>query len=119
MSERLDEQVRCAEEWRDQINTYFFRKSGVPDERGSHDLLIQVAGRCRVRLPVRGPAGALDEALCDVGDRSSRASTKREGGRRRPRAVSSSESDVNATSADGDERGSRSAPSVTSGLAAR
>ncbi|HZU55747.1 MAG TPA: alpha-glucuronidase [Actinocrinis sp.] len=32
--ERLDEQVRCAQEWRDQINTYFFRKSGVPDERG-------------------------------------------------------------------------------------
>ncbi len=30
--ERLDEQVRCAEEWRDQINAYFFRKSGVPDE---------------------------------------------------------------------------------------
>lgn len=29
----LDEQVRCAEEWRDQINTYFFRKSGVPDTR--------------------------------------------------------------------------------------
>jgi len=32
--ERLDEQVRCAQEWRDQINAYFFRKSGVPDERG-------------------------------------------------------------------------------------
>ena len=30
----LDEQVRSAEEWRDQINTYFYRKSGVPDERG-------------------------------------------------------------------------------------
>ncbi len=28
---RLDEQLRCAEEWRDQVNTYFFRKSGVPD----------------------------------------------------------------------------------------
>ena len=34
VAERLDEQVRCATEWRDQINTYFFRKSGVPDERG-------------------------------------------------------------------------------------
>lgn len=30
----LDEQVRSAEEWRDQVNTYFFRKSGVPDARG-------------------------------------------------------------------------------------
>jgi alpha-glucuronidase len=30
----LDEQVRCAEEWRDQINAYFFRKSGAPDARG-------------------------------------------------------------------------------------
>jgi len=32
--ELLDEQVRCAEEWRDQINAYFFRKSGVPDAHG-------------------------------------------------------------------------------------
>ena len=31
VAERLDEQVHCAEEWRDQINTYFYRKSGVPD----------------------------------------------------------------------------------------
>jgi alpha-glucuronidase len=30
----LDEQVRSAEEWRDQVNTYFFRKSGVPDWEG-------------------------------------------------------------------------------------
>ncbi|WP_433496365.1 alpha-glucuronidase [Sphaerimonospora sp. CA-214678] len=30
----LDEQLRCALEWRDQINAYFFRKSGVPDARG-------------------------------------------------------------------------------------
>ena len=29
----LDEQVRSAEEWRDQINSYFFRKSGVPDAK--------------------------------------------------------------------------------------
>jgi alpha-glucuronidase len=34
VAERLDEQVRSAREWRDQINAYFFRKSGVPDERG-------------------------------------------------------------------------------------
>ncbi|MBO0745185.1 MAG: alpha-glucuronidase, partial [Candidatus Dormibacteraeota bacterium] len=32
--ERLDEQVRSAREWRDQVNAYFFRKSGIPDERG-------------------------------------------------------------------------------------
>ncbi|GAA3463980.1 xylan alpha-(1-_2)-glucuronosidase [Saccharothrix longispora] len=30
----LAEQARCATEWRDQVNTYFLRKSGVPDERG-------------------------------------------------------------------------------------
>ncbi|MFC5828123.1 alpha-glucuronidase [Nonomuraea insulae] len=34
VKERLDEQIRCAEEWRDQVNTYFLRKSGVPDARG-------------------------------------------------------------------------------------
>jgi alpha-glucuronidase len=34
VAERLDEQVRCAEEWRDQVNAYFHRKSGVPDARG-------------------------------------------------------------------------------------
>jgi alpha-glucuronidase len=34
VAERLDEQVRCAEEWRDQVNTYFYRKSGVPDAHG-------------------------------------------------------------------------------------
>jgi alpha-glucuronidase len=34
VAERLDEQVRSAEEWRDQINAYFFRKSGVPDALG-------------------------------------------------------------------------------------
>jgi alpha-glucuronidase len=34
VAERLDEQLRSAREWRDQINTYFFRKSGVPDARG-------------------------------------------------------------------------------------
>ncbi|MEV6301180.1 alpha-glucuronidase [Actinoplanes sp. NPDC051861] len=34
VTELLGEQVRSAEEWRDQINTYFFRKSGVPDLKG-------------------------------------------------------------------------------------
>jgi len=31
VASRLDEQVRSAAEWRDQVNTYFLRKSGVPD----------------------------------------------------------------------------------------
>jgi alpha-glucuronidase len=31
---RLREQVASAREWRDQINTYFYRKSGVLDEKG-------------------------------------------------------------------------------------
>ncbi|MCZ2822692.1 alpha-glucuronidase [Modestobacter sp. VKM Ac-2977] len=31
---RLAEQLRSAREWRDQVSTYFFRKSGVPDARG-------------------------------------------------------------------------------------
>lgn len=34
VDELLEEQLRCAEEWCDQVNSYFFRKSGVPDERG-------------------------------------------------------------------------------------
>ncbi|WP_217698382.1 alpha-glucuronidase [Streptacidiphilus griseoplanus] len=34
VAERLDEQVRSAEEWQDQVNAYFFRKSGVPDAHG-------------------------------------------------------------------------------------
>jgi alpha-glucuronidase len=34
VQERLEEQVRSAQEWRDQINTYFFRKSGILDEQG-------------------------------------------------------------------------------------
>ncbi|OUD00503.1 alpha-glucuronidase [Streptomyces swartbergensis] len=34
VAERYGEQLRSAREWRDQINSYFFRKSGVPDERG-------------------------------------------------------------------------------------
>ena len=34
VAERLDEQVRSAAEWRDQVNTYFWRKSGIPDPAG-------------------------------------------------------------------------------------
>jgi alpha-glucuronidase len=34
VAERYEEQLRSAREWRDQVNSYFFRKSGVPDERG-------------------------------------------------------------------------------------
>ncbi|GCB45304.1 alpha-glucuronidase [Streptomyces sp. NL15-2K] len=31
VAERFEEQLRSAREWRDQVNSYFFRKSGVPD----------------------------------------------------------------------------------------
>ncbi|MES5818517.1 alpha-glucuronidase [Streptomyces sp. RG80] len=34
VAERFKEQLRGAREWRDQVNSYFFRKSGVPDGRG-------------------------------------------------------------------------------------
>jgi len=34
VKDRLSEQLRSAEDWRDQINTYFYRKSGVEDEKG-------------------------------------------------------------------------------------
>ncbi len=34
VTERFAEQLRGAREWRDQINSYFLRKSGVPDGRG-------------------------------------------------------------------------------------
>ncbi|WP_330263857.1 alpha-glucuronidase [Streptomyces griseorubiginosus] len=34
VTERFEEQLRSAREWRDQVNSYFFRKSGVPDARG-------------------------------------------------------------------------------------
>jgi alpha-glucuronidase len=34
VAERLAEQLRSAGEWRDQLCTYFFRKSGVPDAHG-------------------------------------------------------------------------------------
>lgn len=32
VAERLEEQRRCARDWRDQVNTYFYRKSGIADE---------------------------------------------------------------------------------------
>ncbi|MCL2464159.1 MAG: alpha-glucuronidase [Micrococcales bacterium] len=34
VDELLDEQVRCAGEWRDQLTTYFWRHSGIPDAQG-------------------------------------------------------------------------------------
>lgn len=34
VSKRMEMQLRNAVEWRDQVNTYFFRKSGVPDAMG-------------------------------------------------------------------------------------
>lgn len=34
VAERLAEQAEHAKEWRDQINTYFYRKSGIPDQHG-------------------------------------------------------------------------------------
>ncbi|MNZ66567.1 Xylan alpha-(1-_2)-glucuronosidase [compost metagenome] len=34
VAERLNEQLESAKEWRDIINTYFWRKSGIEDERG-------------------------------------------------------------------------------------
>ncbi|MFF5608577.1 alpha-glucuronidase [Streptomyces cellulosae] len=34
VAERFEEQLRSAREWRDQINSYFLRKSGVPDAHG-------------------------------------------------------------------------------------
>lgn len=34
VSERLSHQLSHAKEWRDQINTYFYRKSGIDDEQG-------------------------------------------------------------------------------------
>ncbi|MER6348427.1 alpha-glucuronidase [Streptomyces sp. NPDC001595] len=34
VTERYEEQLRSAREWRDHLNSYFFRKSGVPDAHG-------------------------------------------------------------------------------------
>ncbi|WP_029324613.1 alpha-glucuronidase family glycosyl hydrolase [Butyrivibrio sp. AE3004] len=31
---RFEMQIANAKEWRDQVNSYFFRKSGIPDEKG-------------------------------------------------------------------------------------
>ncbi|MBR7090683.1 MAG: alpha-glucuronidase [Lachnospiraceae bacterium] len=34
VSERFERQLANAREWCDQVNSYFFRKSGIPDEKG-------------------------------------------------------------------------------------
>ena len=34
VSHRFELQVHNAREWRDQVNSYFYRKSGIPDEKG-------------------------------------------------------------------------------------
>ncbi|MFI7336663.1 alpha-glucuronidase [Streptomyces sp. NPDC050085] len=34
VAERYEEQLRGAREWRDQVNSYFLRKSGIPDAHG-------------------------------------------------------------------------------------
>ncbi len=34
VKERLDLQLDNAREWRDQVNSYFYRKCGIPDEKG-------------------------------------------------------------------------------------
>lgn len=34
VKERFGRQLANAREWRDQVNSYFFRKSGIPDEKG-------------------------------------------------------------------------------------
>ena len=34
VSGRFARQLDNAREWRDQVNTYFYRKSGIPDEKG-------------------------------------------------------------------------------------
>lgn len=34
VKERLERQFKNAVNWRDQINSYFYRKSGIPDEKG-------------------------------------------------------------------------------------
>ena len=34
VNERLEHQAEHAKEWRDKINTYFYRKWGIPDAHG-------------------------------------------------------------------------------------
>ena len=34
IEERLKRQLENAREWCDQVNSYFYRKSGIPDEKG-------------------------------------------------------------------------------------
>ena len=33
-AERLERQLYNAKDWRDQVNSYFYRKSGIADEKG-------------------------------------------------------------------------------------
>ena len=33
---RFELQMKNAVEWRDVVNTYFFRRTGIPDEKGRH-----------------------------------------------------------------------------------
>jgi len=32
--DRFGRQLLNAKDWRDQVNSYFYRKSGIPDEKG-------------------------------------------------------------------------------------
>src|SRR5699024_5698619 len=48
----LREQERSAEEWRDQLRTYFYRASGIPDESGRP---IHLAAGCS--SPAGRPVG--------------------------------------------------------------
>jgi len=34
VSGRFERQLLNAKDWRDQVNSYFYRKSGIPDEKG-------------------------------------------------------------------------------------
>ena len=38
VKERLIQQEKHAVNWRDQVNTYFYRKSGIPDEKRQNDI---------------------------------------------------------------------------------
>ncbi|PCS20439.1 hypothetical protein RU92_GL000087 [Lactococcus cremoris subsp. tructae] len=34
VADRLERQLENARNWRDQVNTYFYRMSGIPDDKG-------------------------------------------------------------------------------------
>ena len=34
VTERFGRQLANAKDWRDQVNSYFYRKCGIPDEKG-------------------------------------------------------------------------------------